>query len=239
MFDAIADRRIKAVWIMSTNPLVSLPDADRVRRALDACELVVVSDCMRHTDTTRHAHVLLPALTWGEKDGTVTNSERRISRQRSFLALPGEVRPDWRIICDVASRMGFAQAFAYRSPAEIFAEHAALSAFENDGQRDFDIGAVACIDSAAFDTMAPFQWPRTAPDAPTESRFFSRGGFYTPDRKGPVTYIDMEGPIVVRSRRSSAVWMRSSTVSTSARWGLRAALRPATSDGHGSIRSRR
>ena len=85
MFDAIADRRIKAVWIMSTNPLVSLPDADRARRALDGCELVVVSDCMRHTDTTRHADVLLPALTWGEKDGTVTNSERRISRQLSLI----------------------------------------------------------------------------------------------------------------------------------------------------------
>ena len=90
MFDAIADRRIKAVWIMSTNPLVSLPDADRVRRALDACELVVVSDCMRHTDTTRHAaRACCRRSTWGEKDGTVTNSERRISRQRRFLPAPG------------------------------------------------------------------------------------------------------------------------------------------------------
>src|SRR6202008_2460931 len=106
MFDAIADGRIKAVWIMSTNPLVSLPDAARARAALDACDLVVVSDCMRHTDTTHHAHVLLPATAWGEKDGTVTNSERRISRQRPFLKAPGEVKSDWWIVTQVARRMG-------------------------------------------------------------------------------------------------------------------------------------
>ena len=96
MFDAIGEGRIKAVWIMSTNPLVSLPDADRARRALEACEFVVVSDCMRLTDTTRYANVLLPATTWGEKSGTVTNSERRISRQRPFLPAPGSARADWR-----------------------------------------------------------------------------------------------------------------------------------------------
>ncbi len=94
------------------------------------------------TDTTRHAHVLLPSLGWGEKDGTVTNSERRISRQRPFLALPGEARADWWQMAEVGRRMGFA-AFDYTSPADIFAEHAALSAFENDGSRDFDIGAYA------------------------------------------------------------------------------------------------
>ena len=107
MFDAMADGRIKAVWIMSTNPLVSLPDVNRARAALDACDLVVVSDCMRHTDTTRHGHVLLPATAWGEKDGTVTNSERRISRQRPFLPAPGSARSDWRTVCDVARRMEF------------------------------------------------------------------------------------------------------------------------------------
>jgi assimilatory nitrate reductase catalytic subunit len=139
---------------------------------------------MAETDTMRHAHVKLPAAGWGEKDGTVTNSERRISRQRPFLALPGEARPDWRIICDVAQRMGFGQAFAYRSPAEIFAEHAALSAFGNDGTRDFDIGDYAGIDIPAFDAMTPFQWPSALAGAPAETRFFSQGGFFTPDRKG-------------------------------------------------------
>src|ERR1043166_6713980 len=156
MFDAVADGRIKAIWIMSTNPLVSLPDADRVRAALDACELVVVSDCLRHTETTRHARVLLPALAWGEKDGTVTNSERRISRQRPFLPAPGAARADWRIICDVAKRMGFA-GFDYANAAEIFREHAKLSGFENSGSRDFDISALSTIQDRAYDVMAPVQ----------------------------------------------------------------------------------
>jgi assimilatory nitrate reductase catalytic subunit len=84
MFQAIADKKIKAVWIMGTNPVVSLPDADKVRAALLDCELVVVSDCVEHTDTTACADILLPAQGWGEKDGTVTNSERRISRQRGL-----------------------------------------------------------------------------------------------------------------------------------------------------------
>src|SRR5512134_2363280 len=98
LFEAIEQGSVKTVWIMSTNPVVSMPDADRVRRALERCELVVVSDCIRDTDTTRCAHVLLPAATWGEKSGTVTNSERRISRQRSFMPAPGESRPDWWIV---------------------------------------------------------------------------------------------------------------------------------------------
>ncbi|MFK5065626.1 molybdopterin-dependent oxidoreductase, partial [Klebsiella pneumoniae] len=81
----------------------------------------------------------------GEKDGTVTNSERRISRQRPFLSAPGEARADWRIICDVAIRMGYA-GFDYASAAEVFREHAELSGFENDGRRDFDISALAALD---------------------------------------------------------------------------------------------
>jgi assimilatory nitrate reductase catalytic subunit len=127
LFEAIHDGRIKAVWIMATNPVVSLPEADRVREALQRCELVVVSDCVAHTDTTALAHVLLPAAGWGEKDGTVTNSERRISRQRAFLPLPAEAQPDWWIVSQVARRMGFGAGFDYESPRDIFAEHAKLS----------------------------------------------------------------------------------------------------------------
>jgi assimilatory nitrate reductase catalytic subunit len=184
LFRAVGDGRIKAIWIMGTNPAASLPDADAVRAALDACPFVVVSDVTR-TDTTRHAHVLLPAAAWAEKDGTVTNSERRISRQRSFLKPPGEARPDWRIICDVAARMGHAAAFDYRSPAEIFREHAALSGLANDGRRDFDLGACADLADGAYDAMTPFQWPRprgAALDGET-TRFFAKGGFFTSDRR--------------------------------------------------------
>lgn len=94
LFHEIGKRRIKALWIMATNPAVSLPNADKVQAALAQCDFVVVSDCVRNTDTNAYAHILLPAMAWGEKDGTVTNSERRISRQRSFLPPPGEARPD-------------------------------------------------------------------------------------------------------------------------------------------------
>ena len=102
--------------------------------------------------------MLLPSLGWGEKDGTVTNSERRISRQRPFLPAPGEARADWWQLSEVARRMGFA-GFDYATPAEIFEEHAALSAFENEGSRDFDIGAYAGLERESYETLAPFQWP--------------------------------------------------------------------------------
>jgi assimilatory nitrate reductase catalytic subunit len=159
MVDAMLDGRLKAIWIMGTNPAVSLPDGARVREALRTCPLVIVSDCMEVTDTTVLAHILLPASAWGEKDGTVTNSERRISRQRGFLAPPGAARADWRIISDVARRMGFGQAFPYEKPADLFREHAALSGFENEGARAFDISGLAAITDAAYDTLKPVQWP--------------------------------------------------------------------------------
>ncbi len=102
---------------MATNPVVSLPNADVVRHALKTCEFVVLSDCIANTDTAACADMLLPAAAWGEKDGTVTNSERRISRQRAFMAPPGEARPDWWIVSEVARRMGFADVFPYASSA--------------------------------------------------------------------------------------------------------------------------
>ncbi len=147
LFQAVEDGEIKALWIMATNPVVSLPRAEAVRRALGNLELLVVSDNVLGADTVSLAKVRLPACGWGEKDGTVTNSERRISRQRAFLPPPGEAKPDWWIVTQVARRMGFADAFPYQSPAEIFAEHAALSAFENDGGRAFDLGGLATLES--------------------------------------------------------------------------------------------
>jgi assimilatory nitrate reductase catalytic subunit len=177
MFESIAAGKIKALWVMATNPAVSMPRAGAVRAALKKLELFVVSDNVVSNDTIRTGpHVLLPAAAWGEKDGTVTNSERRISRQRAFLPLPGEARPDWWIVSQVAQRMGFAAAFSYSSPAEIFREHAALSAFENDGQRDFDIGALARLTDSEYEALAPVQWGG--------ARFFGDGGFFTAHRKG-------------------------------------------------------
>ncbi|MCJ8056094.1 molybdopterin-dependent oxidoreductase [Shinella curvata] len=183
LFQAVADGRIKALWIMATNPVVSMPDAGAVEAAIKACHFVVVSDILKETDTARHAHVLLPSLGWGEKSGTVTNSERRISRQRAFLAAPGAARADWWQLAEVAHRMGFADAFAYETPAEIFSEHAALSAFENAGSRDFDIGIHQGIGHHTYDALTPFQWPQPAGQVSMETRFFADGGFYHADGK--------------------------------------------------------
>ena len=184
MFDAIAAGRIKALWVMGTNPAVSLPAGAAVRRALAKLDLLIVSENVANTDTARAAHVRLPAAAWGEKDGTVTNSERRISRQRAFLPLPGGARPDWWIMAQIAHRFGWGTAFVYDGPAAIFREHARLSAFENEGTRAFDIGALADLDRAAYDAFQPRQWPVRAgePEA-ASARLFAEGGFFTPDRR--------------------------------------------------------
>jgi assimilatory nitrate reductase catalytic subunit len=184
MFEAIGRGEIKALWVMGTNPAVSLPDADAVRAALKKLELFVVSENVLLNDTVDAGpHVLLPAQAWGEKSGTVTNSERRISRQRAFLNAPGETRPDWWIVGEIAKRLGFGAAFDYRSVAEIFREHAALSAFENNGSRDFDISALKSISDEAFEAMAPVLWPHRLGDTEPQQRFFAAGGFFQNDRK--------------------------------------------------------
>jgi len=191
LFDAIGRGAIKALWVMGTNPAVSLPAAGTARDALRRLDLFVVSDVVAANDTIAAApHVLLPAAAWGEKDGTVTNSERRISRQRAFLPLPGEARPDWWAMSEVARRLGFAEAFAFAGPAAIFREHAALSAFENDGARAFDIGAMATLSDADYQGLAPLQWP--APRGGTPTQLFSDGRFFTED--GRARFVAPEAP---------------------------------------------
>jgi assimilatory nitrate reductase catalytic subunit len=213
LFDAIADGRIKAVWIMATNPAVSLPEADRVRAALQACEFVAVSDVVARTDTTACAHVLLPAAAWGEKEGTVTNSERRISRQRAFLPPPAEVRPDWWIVSEVARRMGFGERFDNSCPADIFREHAALSGFENEGRRDFDLSALAALDNPAYDALMPVQWPVVNPSG--TARLFADGRFFTPSGRArmwpimprpPANVPDDRRPLILNTGRIRDQW---------------------------------
>ncbi|TCO78924.1 assimilatory nitrate reductase (NADH) alpha subunit apoprotein [Plasticicumulans lactativorans] len=228
MFRAVAEGRIKAIWVIGTNPVVSLPDADAVRAALHACPLVIVSDAVADTDTVACAHIRLPAATWGEKDGTVTNSERCISRQRAFLPLPGAAQPDWWILCEVARRLGFGAAFDYAGPAGIFAEHAALSAFENDPAgrvRDFDIGACAGLDAPAYDALTPFRWPQPAGGAGI-GRFFAEGGFYTGDNRArfvalgpraPVYAPDAAYPLVLNTGRVRDHWHTLTRTGKSAR----------------------
>src|ERR1700712_775241 len=184
MFEAIGRGEIKALWVIGTNPAVSLPDADAARSRLKKLELFVVAENVRSNDTVNAgAHVLLPAQAWGEKSGTVTNSERRISRQRAFIEPPGETRPDWWIVGEVAKRLGFGAGFDFNSAAAVFREHAALSAFENHGSRDFDIGALQSLSDEAFDAMAPVLWPNRLGDTEAQERFFAEGGFFANDHR--------------------------------------------------------
>ena len=227
MFDAIARGRIKALWVMATNPAVSLPRAGHVRDALKRLELFVVSENVRVNDTVNAgAHVLLPAAGWGEKDGTVTNSERRISRQRPFLPAPGEAKPDWWIVTEVARRLGFAAAFNYRSAADVFREHARLSAFENGGRRAFDIGGLGEISDGAYAALDPVQWPLRAGDPRQERHLFAAGGFCTPDRRArfiapeppaPRAVTDREFPFRLNTGRIRDQWHTMTRSGASAR----------------------
>jgi assimilatory nitrate reductase catalytic subunit len=184
MFEAIGRGEIKALWVIGTNPAVSLPDADAARAALKKLELFVISENVRSNDTVNAgAHVLLPAQAWGEKSGTVTNSERRISRQRAFLDPPGESQPDWWIVSEVGKRLGFGAAFDFKSAADVFREHAALSAFENSGGRDFDIGALQSLSDESFDELSPVLWPMRLGDIQPQERFFADGGFFSNDHR--------------------------------------------------------
>ncbi|MDR5775715.1 MULTISPECIES: molybdopterin-dependent oxidoreductase [unclassified Caballeronia] len=218
LFNAIEAGRVKAVWIMGTNPVVSLPDGDRVKRALAKCELVVSSDIIEHTDTNACADVLLPALGWGEKDGTVTNSERRISRQRAFLPAPGEARADWRIMCDVARRMGFA-GFDFQAPHEIFDEHARLSAYRNDTEtgvyRAFDIGGLTQLGEQDYDLLEPVQWPLRSKDDTGSARLFEqrrfshadgRARFIATPPRDPVNAPDADYPLILNTGRVRDQW---------------------------------
>ncbi len=215
LFQAMEEGKVKVVWIMSTNPMVSLPDTAQVRRALEKCELVIVSDCKVHTDTTALADVLLPATGWSEKDGTVTNSERRISRQRGLLPAPGDAKHDWWAICEVAKKLGFQTAFSYKGVHDIFAEHASLSAFENNGKRDFDIGHFSQISKLEYDGLIPVQWPVPKDKPEGTKRMFEDGRFFTPDGRAkfvpivpklPINEPTSEWPFMLNTGRVRDQW---------------------------------
>ncbi|MEO9896867.1 MAG: molybdopterin-dependent oxidoreductase, partial [Paracoccaceae bacterium] len=189
MFQSVAKGDIKALWIIHTNPAVSMPDANAVRDAIEGCEFVVVSDITADTDTARLADVVLPASAWSEKSGTVTNSDRVISRQRTVRPAPGHARADWDILAEVGQRMGWADAFNYISPAEIFREHAALSGIAAGLGRDFDISGLSDLSDTEYDALQPTRWPVS--NGKSGGRFFADGQFFHNDGKArllPVTW---------------------------------------------------
>ncbi|NML59937.1 molybdopterin-dependent oxidoreductase [Massilia sp. RP-1-19] len=213
LFHAIEAGKVKAVWIIGTNPMVSLPDANQVQRALEKCELVVASEIMASTDTTAFADVLLPALGWGEKDGTVTNSERCISRQRAFLPAPGEARADWKILCQVAQRMGF-DGFEFGAPHEIFDEHARLSSWRNGAdeggvKRAFKLEGLAGLGAHDYDTLDPVQWPvlrGPGGAAVGTARIDCGGKFVATAPRGPVHAASAEYPLALNTGRVRDQW---------------------------------
>ncbi|OED96733.1 molybdopterin oxidoreductase family protein [Vibrio breoganii] len=217
MFDAIDSGKIKAVWIMATNPMVSLPNSDKIRSALEKCPLVVVSDCIADTETSRLADVVLPAQGWSEKSGTVTNSERRISRQRRILPSPGEAKPDWWIISQVAQKMGFKEAFDYIHEGEIFAEYAKLTTLGNDNfDRDLNLIGLTQLDDKGYSQLKPQQWPvAELQHQVVNQRLFSDGQFYTPNKRArfvavnyqaPLAKADAKHPLILNSGRVRDHW---------------------------------
>ena len=156
LFDALAAGKVKAVWIIATNPVVSMPAAWNVEQALAAAELVVVQD-IYPTETAEFADVLLPAAGWLEKTGTMTNSDRRISLLEKAVEPPGEALADGEILIRFARAMGWRKAFAYDSAAEVFAEHAALTS-----GTDVDISGLS---HERLRSLGPVQWPVPAGDS--------------------------------------------------------------------------
>ena len=236
LFQAVESGKIKAIWIMATNPIVSLPDADQVKRALEKCEFVVVSDICLDTDTTQYADVLLPALGWGEKDGTVTNSERRISRQKAFLPAPGEAKADWWTISRVAKALGF-RGFDFKNSHDIFLEHARLSAYQNGSLsqradtpnfRYFNLQGLTQLGFVEYQHLTPIQWPVwDKQEVHQIGQLLSQGQFSHVDGKArlvptiaadPVHAISTEYPLILNTGRIRDQWH------TMSRTGLSASL---------------
>lgn len=188
LFDAVNSGKVKAIWIVCTNPAVSMPDSTFVERALKKAELVMVSDAFHPTDTTNLAHIVLPAASWGEKEGTATNAERCISHIKQALPYPGEAIPDWRIASIFAQKLGrhlgkeWSQSFGYTGPEEIFDEHRRTT----EG-RDCDITGISY---SFLDEKGPQQWPFPEGTAGGTKRLYTDHKFHTSD--GRARFIDMQ-----------------------------------------------
>ena len=225
LFAAIKRGEIKAVWIACTNPAQSLPDQGEVRAALAAAEFVVLQEAYANTDTADYADLMLPATTWGEKEGTVTNSERCITRVRAAVAKPGEARHDWEIAGDFARRLGArlghpqaATLFPYAGPEAVFDEHR-----ESTRGRDLDITGLSY---ALLETAGPQQWPLPAGAASGQARLYEDGVFPTAsgrarfvevEHRGPAEMPDAARPISLLSGRLRDQWHGMSRTGTVAR----------------------
>ena len=161
-------------WVAATNPLVSMPHLEKVKTAMARCPLVVVSEAYSNTETSRYAHLVLPAAQWSEKDGVMVNSERRVTFCPGFRAAPGEARADWQVFAELGRRLGFVEQFSYGSAAEVYGEFVTLSA-----------GRVCDTSGLSHDLLrreGPQQWPFPAGVTPGRGsrRLYEKGAFPTP-----------------------------------------------------------
>jgi len=185
-FEALARRKLKAIWILCTNPAVSAPDTDLIEKALRQAELVVVQDAYHPTATSRLAHMVLPAAQWSEKEGVMTNSERRVSYMPKLAQPPGEALPDWRILTLFAREMGFSEAFPYNSAEEIFSEFSALT--ENT------FCDCSGVSYARLKNEGPLQWPCPRSDHAGTERLYQDAYFSTPDGRANLIPVDHAEP---------------------------------------------
>ncbi|MBV8379548.1 MAG: molybdopterin-dependent oxidoreductase [Paucibacter sp.] len=199
IFEAAARGEVRVLWIACTNPAHSVPDQALVRRALERCELVIVQEAYADTATAALADVLLPAASWGEKEGTVTNSERRISRVRAAVAPPGQARADWRIVRDVARALetrlhpGRASVLAAETPEQLWLEH-------RDATRGRDLD-ITGLSYARLDAEGPQQWPFPQGAGAGLVRLYADGRFATPDGRARFQAVAYAAPEDKRDAR--------------------------------------
>lgn len=207
MFEALESGRVKALWVVGCNPLATMPHTNEIRRALERCELLVVQDCYHPTETSRLAHVLLPAAMNLEVEGTMTNSERRVSLLQPCVPPPGDARPDWEIACRFAEMMGYGSQFSFTSASDIFEEHKRCCA---------DVYALR-MNGITYRRLKrhPVQWPCPEPHSPGLARRYRRKVFATPDGRArfqPVDYIPPaeattpEFPLALMTGRLAHQW---------------------------------
>lgn len=206
MFDALLEGKMKAIWIVCTNPSVSMPDARLVDEALKKAHFVIVQDISNRSDTAKYADLLLPAAGWLEKEGTMTNSERRITYLPKVVDAPGEARPDSDIIIDFAKKMGF-PGFDYESNAEIYAEHCRLTK-----------GTKIDITGLSYERLkqeGTFQWPVPDKTHTGTPRLFENKEFYTPNGraqilcgapKGETETLSADRPLILTTGRIRDQW---------------------------------
>ncbi|HET8813358.1 MAG TPA: molybdopterin-dependent oxidoreductase [Solirubrobacterales bacterium] len=207
LFDAVRDGEVKALWVVATNPAVSLPDSGRAREALEAAELLVVQDAHHPTETGALADAVLPAAAWPEKQGTMTNSERRVGLVRGLLEPAGEALPDWEIFARLGRALGYGEHFAWEGPEEVFAEFAACTA-----GRPCDLSGISHERLAREGSV---QWPCPSPHSEGTERLYETARFPTADGRArfaptpqaaPAEEPDGDYPLILTTGRVAEHW---------------------------------